>query len=152
MWVVYDYGKWKGKGYSLPQIVLTDPDWFFHCVAHGKIAQPHIAGAKQLAARATAIKLPASRIADHCISHWIGADGKYAGFTIVLKGLPSHLGGSKQILRDNLDLSFPTRWANYDKLGCSLMLGEFKLQWLGRRRVSQDICERFFNNSANMII
>ena len=29
-WTVIDFGKFEGKGMTLPQIVFTDPDWFFH--------------------------------------------------------------------------------------------------------------------------
>ena len=43
-WTVVNFGKFKDKNLTLPQIVLQDPDWFFWAVGEGvfKVASAEV--------------------------------------------------------------------------------------------------------------
>src|SRR3979411_2700750 len=55
-WTTLKFGTHAGK--SLPQIVISDPDWFFWAVACGVFTGTLAAEAEDLVDKATAIKIP----------------------------------------------------------------------------------------------
>lgn len=107
MWTVVDFGKWTGKGKTLPQIITSDPDWFFWCVENDKFVGSLASQAKTLARRAHAIRLPAAKSATHCVAYVITHDGKFAGFDLVPTSRPQHEGSSSEVRRSSLDLAAP---------------------------------------------
>lgn len=57
-WTVVNFGKYKGKNKTLPQIVFDDPDWFFWALGVGAFCGPLEAEADRLADRAQRIRIP----------------------------------------------------------------------------------------------
>ena len=59
-WTVVQFGKYRGK--TLPQIIFTDPDWFFWAVENDTFKSAALkAEASDIRRKATRIKIPALR-------------------------------------------------------------------------------------------
>ncbi|WP_338663190.1 hypothetical protein VQH23_24020 [Pararoseomonas sp. SCSIO 73927] len=151
MWSEVKFGKWAGKGKILPQVIVSDPDWFFWAYKEGAFKGALVAEAELLSRRAKAIKLPASRIADSCVQYMIGPDGKFAGFNVIKKSQPAHVGSSREQRSLTLDLSFTRTIQNYDKLGARLLLKTFRYYWFEDKSFTKSKVETFFDNNSNFL-
>lgn len=151
MWSTVNFGKFAGKKLTLPQILVKDPDWFFWAVEQGAFKGAQAAEAKTLARRASAIKLPATRAATGCVQYWLTPDGKFAGFALIDKSQPPHVGSSSEIRRPELNLAAPRSIKGYDKLGCKLMLKTFKYYWFDDKNFTKARVEAFFDDPANFV-
>jgi len=149
MWSEIDFGKWTGKGKTLPQILVADPDWFFWAVENKAFKGSAARQAEILARRARAIKIPASYIKTHCVQHWLTPTGKYARFDLIDKSQGDHHGSSTEVRRDTLNLEFPRRISSYDKTGCKLMMASFKKYWFEGKTFTKDRVEKFFDDQNN---
>lgn len=107
MWSAVDFGKWRSKGKTLPQILVADPDWFFWALDEGVFKGSLLNQSQKLARRARSIKLPAAVISTHCVQHWIAHDGKYARFDLIERDQGPHHGSSTEVRRLTLDMEFP---------------------------------------------
>jgi hypothetical protein len=89
-WTTLNFG--KHAGLSLPQIILADADWFFWAynrdVFWGRLAVE----AEELAARATAIKIPKRDPENWEIEYRFEDDGRFMEFGFVKAGVPSYCG------------------------------------------------------------
>ncbi|SNB84054.1 hypothetical protein SAMN06265338_13215 [Rhodoblastus acidophilus] len=151
MWAEVNFGKWTGKGKTLPQVLVADPDWFFWAVSEGAFKGALAIQAETLARRAKGIKLPAKIAHTHCVQHWITPDGKYARFDLIDQDQGSHHGSSTEIRRNTLDLEFPRHIAPYDKLGCRQMMNSFKSYWFDGKAFTKNKVETFFDDPTNFV-
>lgn len=149
MWSEVNFGKWTGKGKTLPQVLVADPDWFFWAVSEGAFKGALAKEAATLARRARAIKLPSALAPTHCVRHWIAHDGKYSHFELIEQSQGPHYGSSTEVRRDSLNLEFPRTIAHYDKLGCRLMINGLKAYWFGGKNFTKSTVEAFFNTASN---
>jgi len=149
MWTEVNFGKWKDKGKTLPQILVADPDWFFWAFEQGAFKGSLAMQAATLARRARSIKLPAALAKTHVVQHWISHDGKYAHFDMIEKSRGPHHGSSQEVRRPTLDMSFPRSIQQYDKLGCKHLLSSFKHHWFGGKAFTKAKVEAFFGDTAN---
>jgi len=150
MWTTVENGKFEGKGKTLPQIIVSDPDWFFWMVEQKKFRGKLAGEAELLAKRAKAIKFP-SAFNHHAIQHMFAPGGVYAGFNVVEKDRPPHLGSSTEVRSPVLDLSFPRSHQGYDKTGNSLLLKTFKYHWFGGKSFTKKSVEAFFDDKSNFV-
>lgn len=150
MWSTVDFGKWAGKGKTLPQIIVADPDWFFWGIEEGIFKGPLAAEAKKLARRATAIKMPPT-YTTHCVQYMLSHQGKFSGFNVIPIAQPAHLGSSTEIRRPHLDLSAPRSLQKYDKLGGRLMMPTFKYYWFSNKNFTKQRLEDFFDDASNFL-
>ena len=67
MWTTVNFGKWRNKRKTLPQIVVSDPDWFFGAIENDMFTGILWSEANKLARRARAIKLPRRLARTHCV-------------------------------------------------------------------------------------
>lgn len=148
MWSEVNFGKWAGEGKTLPQVLIADPDWFFWAVSEGAFRGALANEAARLARRARAIKLPSALATTHCVQHWITHDGKYSHFELIERNQGPHHGSSAEVRRDTLNLEFPRTIAQYDKLGCKLMMRDFKAHWFGGKAFTKAKVETFFNTPS----
>jgi hypothetical protein len=147
---VVDFGKWRGKGLTLPQIVLRDPDWFFWAAKEDVFPAALKDEAKRIAYRATHITINKPGPTEWEIEYLVGHDGKFANFEIVPKDRPRHEGSSMAVRSKHLSLAFPSSLKGYDKLGCRLMLAGFKYHGLGKNgRFTKQNCEAFFSEASH---
>jgi hypothetical protein len=153
MWSILTFGKHKGK--SLPQVILHDPDYFFWAVEEGVFDRGRfVEEACLLEYRATNIEIPRPNPRDWCVRYTTDRNGKFAGFDIIEVTTPSQLDSIEMWREECLDLSAPRRFKQYDKLGCRLLLRNFKYYIFGSRdvRLTKQKCEKFFSNQSNFVL
>jgi hypothetical protein len=118
-WRTLRFGKHAGK--SLPQVVLSDPDWFFWAIEEDIFRGPLADEARDLAHKACHIKIPKPDPHNWRVGYLIEADGLIRGFEIVPNSRTNACSHGTF-----LDLSYPRRFKAYDKLGYKLMLKSFR--------------------------
>jgi hypothetical protein len=153
IWTPLEFGKYKGK--TLPQVLFSDPDWFFWAVGEGIFQKrPELrAQAEELRRKATQIRVPQTNASESlAVEHYIHRSTmKYSHFVLVPEDQPAHQGASPSFRANVIDMSFPIRIAKYDKTGCSLLVDSLKEVYFGSRsaRMTKGRCEAFFNDDAN---
>ncbi|WP_181182788.1 hypothetical protein, partial [Mesorhizobium sp. B3-1-9] len=140
-----------GKGKTLPQIIVSDPDWFFWAIDQGAFKGGLAIQAQKLAQRARKIKLPPALVNDHCKQYLLTPDGKFAGFKVIHQDQPAHVGSSSEVRKPTLNLEAPRHFAQYDKLGCKLLLKTFKYYWFSDKPFSKKRVEDFFDDPARFL-
>ena len=150
---IITFGK-RHNGKYLAKVVLDDPDWFFWAMDEDAFDRDPglLAEAHDLAYKARNIKIPKPNPEEWCI-RYTTLDGKFASFDIIEAATPCSHDSPTMFRVDHLDLSVPRSLKQYDKLGCKLLLKQFKHYFLGSRdvRLTMRWCERFFANQNNFV-
>ena len=152
MWATVDFGQHEGK--TLPQIVLSDPDWFFWAVEERVFDDKPLLRkqAREIYRKARTIKIPGKDPAKWKIEYVIDPMvNKFSDFDVVEKNRPTHTGSSATFREDYLDLSTPRRISEYDKLGCQSIIKGLKYYVFGDSeiRLTKKRCEEFFSDDSN---
>ncbi len=153
-WSTVYFGKHKGK--TLPQIVMSDPDYFFWAVENGVFQNkgPLAREAEEVARKATTIRIPVAE-GEECLAEYIihPPTGKFSHMEIVPADQPDHEGSSPTFRSHVINLSVPRMIAKYDKLGCRSLLSSVKSILFGNEsaRMTQRRCEAFFDNPDNFL-
>jgi hypothetical protein len=148
-WTVLSFGKHSGK--SLPQVLFSDPDWFFWAMDEGVFdKRPTLkAEADLLSYRAKHIKPPATKFPDPKVEYVIHRPSmKFSHFEIVPSDREPHVGSSPTWRSDAIDMSFPRRMSSYDKTGCKSLVLSLKHHFFGSKsaRVTKERAEAFFDD------
>jgi hypothetical protein len=148
-WHPLPFGKHKGK--TLPQVVFSNPDWFFWACENnwfdGRPVLRH--EAKIVFDTATSIPVPQEAGKERRVVEYnIGPDGKCWGFDLVPASSPRHEGTTTTARRESIDLSYPRRLKNYDKLSYHIFLRSLKFHLFGSetKRMTRQACEKFFED------
>jgi hypothetical protein len=150
VWSTVNFGKHSGK--TLPQIVFSDPDWFFWAIENGIFKGPLANQARTLNARARVIRIPENDSGDLTAEYYLHQPtGKFAHVEVVPVSRPHHEGSSPTFRKDVIDLSVPRQIAPYDKLGCKNLISSVKSVLFGSAsvRMTKERCEAFFDDLAN---
>lgn len=150
-WTVLTFGKHSGK--SLPQVLFSDPDWFFWAMEEGLFAKrPGLRKeAELLNQRAKRIKLPITKINDPKVEYVIHRPSlKFSHIEIIPSDRGPHVGSSPTQRSDLIDMSFPRRMSAYDKTGCKSLVSSLKYHFFGSAtaRITKDRAEAFFDDSS----
>ena len=145
------------KGKTLPQIVLSDPDWFFWAVDDDVFENKGVLlrESTEVYDKATHIKIPKANPAEWCVEYAIHPSvGKFVDFEILKKTHPKHVGSTGTFRLDVIDLSAPRKISNYDKQGGRLLIRCLKYYVFGNEkyRLTKNRCEAFFNNDNNFTV
>lgn len=148
-WTVVKKGKHIGK--TLPQIIFSDPDYFFWGIENDVFNGALASEAKELNYKARNIRIPQGMKAEYIIHR---PTRKFDHMELVPENRPPHQGSSPTFREDVIDLSVPRRFADYDKLGCKNLLLSLKIRLLGNRhiRLTKRRCEEFFEDDENFVI
>jgi len=154
-WSLVHFGKHKGK--TLPQIVFSDPDWFFWAYENNVFESKGILynEAQDIYNKACNIIIPEingeKMIAEYVIHP---STAKFAEMALVPSDRPKHNGSSPTYRKDTIDLSVPRQIAEYDKQGCKLMLSSVKFYLFGSEnfKMTKKRCEEFFDDDDNFNI
>ena len=155
IWTKLPSSKYKGK--TSPQIVLSDPDWFFWAVetAVFKNKDWPEKEAKDVDRKARNIKIP-PRHGKNSVAEYTmhPSTGKFCALEIASRNKPPHERSSPTQRKDVIDLSFPRNLANRDKLGCRLLLKNVKSYIFegGGIRLTKKECEDFFDDDSNFVL
>jgi len=151
-WIELWFGKYQGK--TLPQIMFSDPDWFFWAYDN-KIFQGKEnlrVEANEIYKKSISIKIPQKGpiklVAEYGI-HPI--TNNFCDLEIVPEDRRPHVGSTSVFRKSVIDMSAPRKIQSYDKLGCKIMITAVKCYVLGnaKLKMTKERCEDFFNNNAN---
>lgn len=150
-WTTLPFGKYMGK--TLPQVLFTDPDWFFWAMEEKAFKS---AGLKREAAlldrRARRIRIPQETGEDLVVEYFIHPQAmEFSGMQLVPRTRPLHQGSSPTRRGDVIDMSMPRRIAPYDKLGGKLLVSDLKHLLFGSKRhvMTRQRAEAFFDEARN---
>ena len=149
-WSILRFSKHKGK--TLPQILFSDPDWFFWAIEENVFKGQLKDEAERIDARARAIRIPNNTRGKLQAEYFVHRPtGKFGDMEIVPASRPLHQGSSPAFRKDVIDLSVPRNIARYDKLGCRTLLSSAKHVLFGSRsaRMTKERCETFFDDPKN---
>ena len=150
MWSSLSIGKHPGK--TLPQIILSDPDYFFWAMEQDNFFRGSLASqAKTIAKKIRRIRIPKPDPSDWLVEYYWAPDGKFARFEIIEATRPPHVGSSLTRRGHYLDFAVVRQTKHYDKLGYKLFLDNFKYHYFGKTsaRMTKATCEKFFDTPAN---
>jgi len=151
-WSILWFGKHKGK--SLPQVIFSDPDWFFWAMEKnifkdkGKILQE----ANEINLKSKRIRIPQKGpeklVAEYAIHP---PTKKFADMEILPASRPKHVGSTPTFRSDYIDMSIPREIAPYDKFGCKLLISNIKYYLFGSKnyKMTKERSEAFFNDDSN---
>jgi hypothetical protein len=150
-WSILPFGRHKGK--TLPQVLFTDPDWFFWAVETKLLASPRLVGeAAVVDRRARNIRIPSSTGEDLVVEYIIHPQSrKFVGMQFVSRDHPWHDGSSPTRRADVIDMSVPRGFAEYDKLGGKLFIRELKRLLFGSKKyvMTRERAEAFFDDPGS---
>lgn len=154
-WSIVSFGKHAGK--TLPQIVLSDPDWFFWAIEQNLFQNkgPLRREAMEIDARARSIRIPNNNTGGLEAEYILHAPtGKFGRMDIVPANRPQHEGSSPTFRKNVIDLSVAHKIASYDKLGSKNLISSVKYALFGSTtaRMSQKRCEEFFDDPTNFVL
>jgi hypothetical protein len=145
-WLQLKFSKHEGK--TLPQVALSDPDWFFWAVNNRIFREPLSEQADEIAAKATRIKVPKTDPENWRIKYQFSYDDKFQSFSII-SAPDADLPHSHAIIGPCLDLSLPRRAKPYDKLGNRYLLEKFREYFFEGKNLTKERCETFFLDDRN---
>lgn len=152
-WSELRFGKHSGK--TLPQVIFSDPDWFFWAIDNkvfdnkGPLVKKEAADIER---KATSIRIPNNadkKLVAEYIIH--SPTGKFARMQIIPADRGQHQGSSPTFRSDVIDMSAPRQFANYDKLGGNLLVSSVKFALFGDKsaKMTRKRCDDFFDNARN---
>lgn len=148
-WKTVNFGMWAGRGYTLPQVLIRDPDWFFWAIEDKVFPINLIAPAQKLSRRAKNIVIPERGAVKRCVAYVIGTDGKLHDAYLIRRSQGPHVGSSRQQRMDVLDLSFARRLMPYDKAGSAILIKRLRQDWFGGKVLTKPRVEAFFSEKDN---
>lgn len=164
-WTIVNFGKYRDKNKTLPQIIFDDADWFFWACEEGALLNNGIPKSEVnlIYKRARTIKPKEG----YYVNHFLYDDGTAWGFSFVsIKEAEEYhkdiIGGGtfdkdyknwdstyRTILK-YIDLSFPRQQKEYSKGDSKQFIKDLK-DYLGIKRLSKKIVEDFFSKEENFI-
>lgn len=151
-WTELSFGKHKGK--TLPQVLFSDPDWFFWAVDEKTVFRaPFVEEAQELHRKATHIKIRQEAPEELLAEYVIHPSGAFTDLNFVPSSRPRHEGGSRTLRKNCIDLSLPRQFKGYDKLGCKMLVGALKHHYFGDSgyKMTRKRCEEFFDEDDNFL-
>lgn len=153
-WTKVNFGKHKGK--TIPQILFSDPDWFFWAMENNVFQNRGnlLLEAEDIDYKARNIKIPNNDTNSLLVEYVVHPPtGKFSHFEIVPNDRPIHTGGSPTSRSQHIDMSMPRQIAKYDKLGCKQLLVSMKFYFLGSQSAifTKKRSEDFFENDNHFV-
>lgn len=142
----------KHKGQSLPQVLFSNPGWFFWAIEkkifRGKLAEE----ANELNRKARSIKIPQTGTEKFVAEYIIHpTTNKFERMQIVKETTPGHVGSTKTLRKNVIDLSVPRSISPQDELGDKLIIKSIKICLFkdAKYRFTKTKCEDFFSDDKN---
>jgi hypothetical protein len=151
-WAKMSEGRHAGK--TLPQIILTDPDWFFWALENHAIRGGNLMlQAHELASKAKRIKVPKDPPSEWHFEYMFDAEGKFRRLELVPASRPKHQTLGDILRLDHLNLALIRERRHYDKLGYKLLMKTFKSAYFGSEnaKLTRERCEAFFDEPSNFL-
>lgn len=152
---VIDFGRYKKRGLTIPQLLFTDPDYMFWAIEDQVFPWPARAEANDLYRRATAIRIPAGYGDNVAVEYAIDRHtGRFEGMSLVPTCVVRDGGSSHSLIRGVIDMSIPHQQCPRDKGGNKIMIRDIKEIVFGspKYRLTKKFLEAFFNNDDNFAL
>ena len=149
-WAVLKFGRHKGK--TLPQVLFSDPDYFFWGYENGVFTKDLPEESEELYKKARFIRVPQSGGEKKVVEYMVHKPTRKLGnIRIVPESQPSHQGSSPTFRSEVINLSIPRQLAPYDKMGGKILIAILKPIILGNgnHNLTKRRCEEFFENDEN---
>ncbi len=149
-WSELEFGEHKGK--SLPQVIFSDPDWFFWAYETRIFKGAQDDEAREIYRKATSIKIPQkgpeTLVAEYGQPH---SESRIVDLEIVTQSQPQHSGNARTFRRNVIDLSVARELKGFDKIGCRILIKQVKSYLFGSRnyKMTKKLCEDFFDDDSN---
>jgi hypothetical protein len=144
LWIPMPFG--KHEGLTLPQILFTDPDYFFWLkgVLKGALASE----INELAQKARRIRIPREPAEAFMIEYRFEREGQFVRFSIVQRDKERYPESHIIHRATHLDFSYLRNRKQYDKRGYVRFLRGLRKEFFGNKsaRVTKDRCEGFFDD------
>ena len=146
-WTTLCFGKYKGK--TFPEIMFSDPDYFFWGYEDGRFQGWLIDEARDIYKKACAIQLPPSLRGKKLVEYVIHRPSGTFGM-IRLVNPHNSLTDKLEVI----DMSYPRLFKRCDRVGYKNLLVGIKCIVFGspKRRMTKKRCEDFFDNDDNFLI
>lgn len=146
-WTKLDFGKHARK--TLPQVLLSDPDWFYWSVMKDIWEdKPYYLReeARIITKKSVSIRIPTNDEDNLVVQYNLHTNSRIIGFEIVNKNQLYYEGGRSIRGGNVIDLFFASELKKYDKLGGRLMIKSLKNWVFGDEdiRLTKAKCEAFF--------
>jgi hypothetical protein len=150
-WTIVKFGKFADKKMSLPQIVLTDPDWFWYMAENTVFTGALAREAGDIAAKAQKIRIPGKSRKRWKVMNYLTPEGSFSHFDVFDAKADGDRRSAKTRVSDFIDLSLPHRLKPYDKKGGKALIKGLKYHLYGRTnvRLTKPRCEEFFADPGN---
>ena len=151
-WSLIPFGQFKGR--TLPQVVFSDPDWFFWTIEGGDFTWRGSLGfeAQLIASKARRIRIP-DNANGRLVAEYVIDPGtkRFSDLRIVPSEQLLHEGGSVVERKPLIDLSASRRLAEYDKRGGQILLSCVREILFGKpsARLTRKRTEEFFDDPQN---
>lgn len=152
-WTVLDFGKHKGK--TFPQVMFTDPNWFFWAHENqifkdrGRLRIE----ANEVFHKSTKIKIPQKEGEETLVAEYgiHPLSNNSVGFELVEQSRQPHQGSTKVFRRSVIDLSIPRQIEGYDKMGYKIFIANIKYYLFGdtKTKMTKKKCEEYYSTGSN---
>src|SRR5258708_4944737 len=141
-WTMLKFGRHEGR--TLPQVVLSDPNWFFWAadILYGQLATE----AEILERQARNIKIPRPNPKKWAVEYRRDRDDRFLGFDIVKADSHVHLLFDRS---PHLDLAYVRRGNVHDTRDCRRVIRDFRRLYFDGLNLTKQRCEEFFDNERN---
>jgi len=150
-WTEVKKGKYNGK--TIPQIIFSDPDYFFWAYENNFFKGKLLEEAKEVYSKATSIKIPQPQNGEKLVVEYafMPSSGTFCDFKLVPSSRPQHTGSTPTFRNDVIDMSIPRQRKEYDKIGYDIFLKRLKFYVFrnSKYRFIKKNCEDFFDNHNN---
>lgn len=152
-WTPLNFGRHKGK--TLPQVLFSDPDYFFWGYENGIFTKDLPEESEELYRKARSIRVPQSGGEKKVVEYMVHKPTRKLGtIQIVPESQPYHQGSSPTFRSEVIDLSIPRQLSSYDKMGGKMLITLLKplLFGNGKFNLTKRRCEEFFEDDENFLL
>lgn len=148
-WTELRFGKHRGK--TLPQVIFSDPDWFFWAMEKRIFEDKQLQNeAQDIAKKATNIRIPQKGSKKLVVKYILSYNGRFSDFILVPEDETELMldESTRSYKLEKIDFSFPREVKGYDKLGYAKFIRVLKFHFFGKSnyQMTKKRCEEFFEN------
>jgi len=147
-WSELRFGRHHGK--TLPQVLVTDPDWFLWVVRDNILKYQYAAEAEILYKKSRRIRIPKPDPENWEVEYRFDENDGFEGFSIVRVGSYMHAGSDFRHRERHLDLGCLRR--PFDKKGGKNLIRDFRSYYFDDQYLTKRRVEAFFNDDGNFVI
>jgi hypothetical protein len=145
MWTKLHFGKHAGR--TLPQVILSDPNWFFWAVSKDVLVGQLGIEAEALERRARNIRIPKPKPKEWEIEYRFDHDLRFLGFGFVKANCIFHAAYSSYL--PHLDLAYVRRGHIHDIRDCRQLISDVRRLYFQGLNLTKKRCESFFDDERN---